>query len=181
MKFFRIEPIDRSWWVDYRTSGMEESISEKVESILSSNDAPNHLDVPSAAVMVGFPVHLGDETSEIALKALADAAGFEMSKRYENGDWEGYGLDVIGFSFYEQTGAATIDHENYTIDIEVANGTDPSDLVAVFALSIGASADVVATPVVSGVTSVDYTNPVTLTITNSFGDEQDWTVTVTVA
>lgn len=43
--------------------------------------------------------------------------------------------DFLTFSFTEQTGNATINATNHTADIEVANGTDLTNLIATFTLS----------------------------------------------
>ncbi|WP_421764969.1 BspA family leucine-rich repeat surface protein [Ekhidna sp.] len=81
------------------------------------------------------------------------------------------------FSFAEQTGSATIG--DGTILVEVANGTDLTNLVSTFSLSTGASAVVGVTSQVSGSTSNDFTNPVTYTVTAEDGvTTQDWVVTV---
>ena len=40
--------------------------------------------------------------------------------------------DILSFSFTEATGAATINSSNHTIDVEVANGTDLTDLSPTF-------------------------------------------------
>lgn len=58
---------------------------------------------------------------------------------------------ITAFSFAEQTGSATINSETGTINIEVENGTDVTNLVAEFTLSPGASAEVNSTVQDSGV------------------------------
>ncbi len=84
------------------------------------------------------------------------------------------------FSFAQQTGSAVLGAG--TIDIEVANGTDPTSLAATFMLSSGASAKVGATAQVSGVTINNFGTPITYTVTAEDGiTEQNWLVTVTVA
>ncbi|MFQ5571722.1 MAG: hypothetical protein ACE5G0_18735, partial [Rhodothermales bacterium] len=89
--------------------------------------------------------------------------------------------DIITFSFPEETGAATINAIARTVDIEVANGTDVTNLIATFTLSAGASATISGTAQASGVTANDFTNPITYTITAEDSSTSDWTVTVTVA
>ncbi|MCK4696011.1 MAG: right-handed parallel beta-helix repeat-containing protein, partial [Candidatus Cloacimonetes bacterium] len=64
--------------------------------------------------------------------------------------------DILTYSFAEQTGAATIDDVNYTVDIEVAYGTDVSGLVATFTISDLATIAVGATTQVSGITANDF-------------------------
>ncbi|MDD2402469.1 MAG: hypothetical protein PHD60_09765, partial [Clostridia bacterium] len=91
-------------------------------------------------------------------------------------------VEITGYSFAEQTGAATINSGAGTIAIEVANGTDVSSLVATFALSEGATAEIGATAQVSATTGNDFTNPVTYTVTAEDGTTtKDWVVTVTEA
>ncbi|MCK4345183.1 MAG: T9SS type A sorting domain-containing protein, partial [Bacteroidales bacterium] len=85
------------------------------------------------------------------------------------------------FSFAEQTGSATINNVNHTISVEVSAGTDLTDLVATFTISTNSTIAIVTIPQVSGVTSNDFTNPVTYTVTAENGTPQDWVVTVTVA
>ncbi|MGM0624498.1 MAG: choice-of-anchor J domain-containing protein [Bacteroidota bacterium] len=90
--------------------------------------------------------------------------------------------DILTYSFPEETGAATIDDVNHTIDVEVGNGTDLTALVADFTLSTGATATVAGTTQESGVTANDFTSPVTYTVTAEDGTTtQDWVVTVTEA
>ncbi len=88
----------------------------------------------------------------------------------------------FGFGIPPQTGDATIDAVNHTIDIEVEYGTDVTNLVSTFTLSDGASAEVGAVAQVSGTTENDFSSPVTYAVTAEDGTTvQDWMVTVTVA
>lgn len=88
--------------------------------------------------------------------------------------------EITSFSFTEQTGVATLGAG--TIDIEVANDTDITTLVATFTLSSGATVEVGAAAQVSGTTANDFTSPVIYTVTAEDGvTTQDWTVTVTPA
>lgn len=83
--------------------------------------------------------------------------------------------DIVAYSFVEQTGLATIDSVAHTVAIEVAAGTDVTDLVP----TIVVSPDATIVPA-SGVAD-DFTNPVVYTVTSTGGTDQTWTVTVTVA
>jgi hypothetical protein len=90
--------------------------------------------------------------------------------------------DILTFSFGipPQTGTASIDEVNHTVDIEVEAGTDLTNLVSTFTLSGGATAEVGGVAQISGNTSNDFTNPVTYTITAEDGTTtQDWIITVT--
>ena len=89
--------------------------------------------------------------------------------------------DFLTFSLAAQTGAATINTSAHTVDIEVANGTDVTALVATFTISPEATIAVDVTPQVSAVTDNDFTAPVTYVITAEDGGEQEWVVTVAIA
>ena len=82
--------------------------------------------------------------------------------------------DILTFAFTEETGAATINSTNHTIAVEVANGTDLTNLSPTFTVSTGAT----ASP--SSGTSGDYSSAVTVTVTAEDGTTtQNWTVNVT--
>ncbi|WP_425392096.1 BspA family leucine-rich repeat surface protein [Ekhidna sp.] len=88
--------------------------------------------------------------------------------------------EILDFSFAEQTGPATID--DGSVDIEVANGTDLTSLVASFTLSTGATATIGGTAQQSGVTANDFSNTVTYTITAADNvTTEEWVVKVTEA
>jgi hypothetical protein len=89
--------------------------------------------------------------------------------------------DITAFSMAEQTGAAVIDADEHTIDIEVAALTDVDHLVATFTLTASAVARVGSTIQVSGDTQNDFTAPVVYAVTGADTVVQNWTVTVTVA
>ncbi|WP_126854894.1 PA domain-containing protein [Candidatus Cryosericum odellii] len=91
--------------------------------------------------------------------------------------------EILTYSFPEQTGPAVIDSVAGTIDIEVANGTDPSDLVATFTTSDAIeSIQIGVDDQESGVTSNDFTGDVTYTVTAEDGiTTKDWVVYVTEA
>ncbi len=67
---------------------------------------------------------------------------------------------------------------NDSISLEVPFGSDISNLIASFSLSPGAEAFVNDEPQQSGITSNDFTNPVTYTIVSEDKSEKDWFVTV---
>ncbi len=89
--------------------------------------------------------------------------------------------DILSYSFDEQTGAATIDATNHTVNIEVASGTDVSNLIASFSLSGDASADVSGANQESAITANDFTNTVEYNVTAQNGDAQIWEITVSIA
>lgn len=81
--------------------------------------------------------------------------------------------DILTFELAVQTGPAVINKLNSTVAIEVANGTDVTDLTPTITLSEG------ATYIPKG--SVDFTNPVSYIVEAENGLVQVWTVTVTEA
>jgi len=89
--------------------------------------------------------------------------------------------DITSFSFNEQTGPAVFDLNNHTIGIEVNNTADRNALIAKFTLSKGATAKIGSTTQISEITTNNFSNPVTYTITAEDGTTtQNWVVTVTV-
>lgn len=109
--------------------------------------------------------------------AVYDDGDFiENLNEYENEEAE-----ILTFSLADQTGAATIDSGAGTIDIEVANGTTVTALVATFTLSADATAKVSTVAQVSAVTANNFTSPVTYIVTSEHGEVKNWVVTCTVA
>lgn len=84
--------------------------------------------------------------------------------------------DFIQFSFSSQTSAATINSINHTIVVEVTNIPDLTDLIASFETSYGVEVQVDGVTQVSGVTSNDFSSPLTFTLTAEDGEQQDWTI-----
>lgn len=83
--------------------------------------------------------------------------------------------EITVFSFVEQDAPATITGDpTFTVDIDVAIGTDASALIPTIDASLGASIDPA-----SGIEQ-DYTAPFVHSIESANGVSQDWTVTVTV-
>ncbi|MDF9801261.1 surface protein [Catalinimonas alkaloidigena] len=84
--------------------------------------------------------------------------------------------DFLIFELKTQTKEATIDTINHIINIEVAYGTDVSELTPIFTLSEGATA------IPSKNSTLDFTDPVTFVVTAE--DEfttQNWNVIVSIA
>ena len=80
---------------------------------------------------------------------------------------------ILGFTLPQQTGIATIDAMNFTIAIEVENGTSLISLSPTITLSDGAT----VSP--NNLEAQDFTNPVTYTVTAEDGTStQEWVVTV---
>lgn len=93
----------------------------------------------------------------------------------------GVEAEIHSFYFPEQTGLPTIDPVNYTINVEVAKGTDRSLLTPEFILSTGAVAKVGGVIQESSITSNDYSSSLIYTVTSEDGiTTKDWTVTVSI-
>lgn len=107
--------------------------------------------------------------------ALSDGSGADGIYKVEVLD----GNSIVSYSFTQQTEPAVINQNNYTVNIEVANGTDLTNLLADFTVSVGATATVSGTLQESGVTSNNFTSPVTYVVESGTGTTQNWTVTVT--
>ncbi|MFY0607029.1 MAG: hypothetical protein JXR10_09955 [Cyclobacteriaceae bacterium] len=89
--------------------------------------------------------------------------------------------DITSFSIPGQVAASSIDPDNHTIEVEMPFGTNLTSLDASFELSVGASVKVGSVSQTSGVTSNDFSVPVTYTVTAEDGQtSQDWVVTVTI-
>ncbi|MDD2196437.1 MAG: DUF5018 domain-containing protein, partial [Bacteroidales bacterium] len=87
--------------------------------------------------------------------------------------------EILTFMVDAQMAPATIDATAATVTLKVLNGTDLVTLTPTFTLSTGASATVGTVVQQSGVTIVDFTNPVVYTVEAESGATKDWTVTIT--
>ncbi|MEP5376284.1 MAG: leucine-rich repeat protein, partial [Hyphomicrobiales bacterium] len=83
--------------------------------------------------------------------------------------------DILTFELTEQTGGAVINAVDHTVAIEVAFGTEVTDLTPMISLSAGATSNPASE------ISQDFTNAVIYTVTAEDATEQAWTVDVTVA
>lgn len=72
----------------------------------------------------------------------------------------------------------TIDEENSTIWLEAPKDADMTALKPVFYLSSHASATVDGSTMYSGISILDFTNPVVYTVAAADGSTKDWTVTI---
>ncbi len=179
MKFYRFTDENNTWSVEYRTSGMENSISEKITNIKTIDEDGNYdLDLNSEMVAAGLPVHLGDEITQVGLVELAENNSLRLTKQYESEEEEllvAAAPKITSFVLGEQESEANIDDDAKTIEILVASGTDVSSLAPEITLSYGST----VTPV-SGST-VDFTNAVDFTVTDETGNNSVvYTVTVSV-
>ena len=82
--------------------------------------------------------------------------------------------EIFTFVMDEQTGDATINAGNHTIEIEVEQGTNVTALSPSITIS-----DLSTIDHESG-TELDFSSPVIYTVTAENGSEQEWTVTVDI-
>ncbi|HCX23850.1 MAG TPA: hypothetical protein DHN29_18150 [Cytophagales bacterium] len=84
--------------------------------------------------------------------------------------------DILSFIIAEQVESATINTENHTVSVIVAEGTDLSSLVPSIILSEGASSDPTSGEIVDF--TISDNNTVTYLVTAEDGTTQTWVVTV---
>lgn len=80
--------------------------------------------------------------------------------------------EILTFDLAEATGPAVIDEVNHTIVVETEFGTDLSNLSPIITISDYAS----ISP--EGGQPQDFSAPVVYTVTSEFGNQQEWTVSV---
>jgi len=90
---------------------------------------------------------------------------------WETCDAEDEENDFLTFILAEQTNDAIIDTDNHTVNIEVVEGTDLTNLEASFTLSENA---------ITENNFTDFSENVVYNVVAENGDEQTWTVSVTV-
>ncbi len=92
------------------------------------------------------------------------------------------GTDFLTYTFPEAVEPGVVDTVNHTITIEVGNAVELSALTAEYTLSQYATVELSDSIQKSGVTTNDFTNPVTYKVYSENGSiSQDWVVTVTQA
>lgn len=197
MKYYRLQNYTNTNWIEYRTDGMQNSISEKIVSV-ESQYGVNHdaFNLRDEFTLLGFPNRVGDSVTAAQLTALALANNMTLTKLYESE--AGVSLNaalnsealITSFSFLDADNDAftgedvvgVIDDELDTIALEVPALTVVTALIATFTTSAGAVVTIGVTAQVSGTTENDFTAPVEYIVTAE--DEvgtKTYTVTVTVA
>lgn len=192
MKFYVFTDEANTWKAEFRTSGMQNSITEKVMSIKTSNTDP--LELSKEMVEAGLPTHLGDEVSEVALTALATTKSLRLLKIYEQvtPSWlrKSSAALITEFKMLDSKNTAlsadvtgVIDNDANTIAITVPAATVVTALIASFTTSFGvASVKIGATTQVSGTTANNFTAPKSYVVTAEDGSTtKTYVVTVTVA
>ncbi|MBS0001434.1 MAG: hypothetical protein KFF73_20780, partial [Cyclobacteriaceae bacterium] len=90
--------------------------------------------------------------------------------------------NISSYFFNEQDGSSVIDYQDHSISAKVIYGTSLNKLVANYTIPQNAVATVAGVIQRSGVTSNDFSRPVTYTITAADGiTRQNWDVSVDVA
>ncbi len=98
-------------------------------------------------------------------------------------DWDLYTAKELAFTEFKFSNlnpevVGDIDSLNLTVDINVLEGTDLTDLVADFTLSETGTVEIGSTAQTTAVTSNDFTSPVVYTLELPGGETYDYTVTV---
>lgn len=122
-----------------------------------------------------FIARADDDLAFIQVNGLVEESTKEGTEAH--GSWEDIDADanaITSFSLPEESAPATITPASHTVAIEVANGTSLVALVPSIGVSLGAD----VSPY--GGEPIDFTNPVVFKVASANGDEQEWTVTVTV-
>jgi hypothetical protein len=150
----------------------------------------------AANLQVGYPVHVGTDgkifriwegTSSMLYGGSYVDNGHTLAKvdiieATAFTDPRSTAAEITAFTIEGQTGDTTITTATGAIALTMPLGTDPSELIAEFTLSTGATVKVGTTAQVSGITANDFTNPVTYVVTAEDTETtKEWTVTVTVA
>jgi hypothetical protein len=118
----------------------------------------------------------GDYSTEVTITVTAEDGTTIQDWIVNVSEAPSSDTEILLFGLAEQTSLAAIDRTTHTVDIEVVNGTDLTNLTPTFMLSIGASSEPVSE------TAGNYSSAVTITVTAEDGiTTQDWTVNVTEA
>ena len=184
MKYYRITDEAESWWIEYRTDGMKDSISEKIVSYETSNADP--LELNEEQIQLGLPNHLGQATSQLELTTLCIAKELRLTKQYDQLAEESLrkssGKEFLTFTVPGQVGDSVIvDGLSGSVDIGVTAATDISALIPTFTITNKSKVtypDEEIDPVVSGVTEIDFTAAILLKVWDEAETDKDWEVTI---
>ena len=87
--------------------------------------------------------------------------------------------DIRSYTFSTSVNETLIDTVNHTVTVDVAKGTDLTNLIASFTLSGGASISYNGAAMMSSAGALNYNTPINLLVTAEDGSStQSWTVTV---
>lgn len=185
MKYYRITDENESWWIEYRTAGMQNSIREKITNIKTSNSDP--LELNAAMIATGLPVHLGDEVLEVELLALCTTKELRISKFYEREAEvalrKSSAKEILTFTVPTQVGATVITNgASGSIAINVENDTVLTAVIPTFTVT---NRSYVSCPdddidvVESEVTELDFTDALLLKVWDEALTDYDYDVTLT--
>lgn len=186
MKFYRITDEQNTWWAEFRTDGMADSVVEKIVSIKSKfrTEAVNPTDLHVEMIKLGLPNKVGTEVTQAGLLAFCTTKSLRLIKQYEsladNYLRASTSKDFISYTVPGQVGGEVIDTENATITIGVTAATDISALIATFVVPFNAFVtDSLSNDQVSGVTENDFTNDVTMLVYSETPmDSKEYTITI---
>jgi len=189
MKIYRITDEANTWWAEYRTDGMQNSISEKIVSIRSKHagQALNPTDISDAMVILGLPNHVGADVSQVGLLAFCVANSMRLLKKYESesDSWlrVSSAKEFLTFSVPGQVGESVItDGSSGSIAVNVTADTVKTALVPTFTVPFGAHVSYPEGEILvveSGVEEIDFTNEVLFKVWDEALTDKDWDITVT--
>ncbi len=163
-----------------RTSAFEQFwVEMPTDSVNVNNVMSDKAITPSAAQQIVTPDSGYNGFAKVTVAGDADLVAENIKAGVVifgvTGSYPRTGTDILTATVEEQTAALTIDAVAHTIVGTVGSATVLTALAFTFTLSGGATANKV-----SGA-DVDFTNPVTVTVTAEDGTTQAWTVTITKA
>gem|GEM_PF-4107296 len=88
--------------------------------------------------------------------------------------------DIITFNLSNLEAEVTVDPSAQRVDIMFPPGQSLEGLAAIFELSEGATASIGDTEQINGVSTNDYSNTLTFTVTSLAGHTKEWTITAEV-
>lgn len=103
---------------------------------------------------------------------LLNEGGWKMKPVSQN-------TNFFSFTVPDQIGISKIDEKNQTINLDVVCGTNVKELIPDFNISMGASVSIDGVSQTSGISIVDFSQPLTYTVTSKNPCiQQDWIVYV---
>lgn len=189
MKSYRITDEANTWWAEFRTDGMQNSITEKIVSIRSKEQGQpiNPTDLSEAMVRLGLPNHVGGEVTQVGLLAFVTANSMRLLKQYEaeTDSWlrVSSAKEFLTFTVPGQVGPTVITTGGSgAVAINVTADTVKTALIPTFTVPF---ASYVSYPdgevdvVESGVTEIDFTSELLLKVWDEALTDKDWDVTIT--
>ncbi len=159
--------------VKYNNSGTTQFVETSTSSGNSFGDFGNGLAISNDdCIYIAGQFRGSIDFLGTTLVCPADAENFFIAKSISSE--ASAENDILTFTFPEQTGNATINNTNHTVEIEVEEGTDLTALIPTITISEAATIDPE-----SGIEQ-DFSAPFNYTVTAENSDEQIWTITVDI-